>query len=228
MYTEECILWSATVSYPLEQEEYKVNFNFGPSQIPSVLSNYTSPGDQSSAAPGSRVGLVLGTRALLTGLLGTDATLLNTGTRWSVSWLASTFLHVNHSRETCNSYFNRPTIGILWGIRSWVTDVVWEFGIEKTTVNGTRTLNTPVYKRKFGFLAAGVLLRVVGLMATLPLLWGWVELERGRTLSPLETSRAFGAPMLSDGTGSYSTTDELVKEIGAHEVVYVNGRFSRR
>jgi hypothetical protein len=63
---------------------------------------------------------------------------------------------------------------------------------------------------------------LVGFLAALSLLWGWWELGRTVSLSPLETANAFAAPMLE-----YGRSHEVVgilKEVGATQVRDEGGR----
>jgi hypothetical protein len=63
---------------------------------------------------------------------------------------------------------------------------------------------------------------LVGLLAALSLLRGWWELGRTVSLSPLETAKAFAAPILEYG-GSHEAVGVL-KEVGATQMHYEGGR----
>ncbi|KAF2006764.1 hypothetical protein P154DRAFT_224468 [Amniculicola lignicola CBS 123094] len=73
----------------------------------------------------------------------------------------------------------------------------------------------------FTWMGAATGLMVLGLVAAFGLVWGWWELGRHITLSPLETGKAFGAPILMTA-GPEQEADSIVKEIG-HERVAFDG-----
>ncbi|KAK4449802.1 hypothetical protein QBC34DRAFT_437868 [Podospora aff. communis PSN243] len=63
-------------------------------------------------------------------------------------------------------------------------------------------------------LAVAVVISLLGPVATLVLFWGWWQLGRSFSLSPLEIANAFGAPngFLASG-GSNASGDELAKHV---------------
>jgi len=60
---------------------------------------------------------------------------------------------------------------------------------------------------------------LLGLFAILLLLWGWWELGRPVTLSPLETAKAFAAPILL-GAGATKNICGILEKVGDERVVY--------
>jgi hypothetical protein len=73
----------------------------------------------------------------------------------------------------------------------------------------------------FGWLAASVAVMVCGIIATMLLLWGWWQLDHYTSLSPLETGKAFGAPILTNA-GPEQEARAIIREIG-HERVANDG-----
>jgi len=63
---------------------------------------------------------------------------------------------------------------------------------------------------------------MIGLSAltVLPLLRGWWRLGRQVSLSPIEISRAFGAPELLVGSASNSDVGELISNVGERGIRY--------
>ena len=60
---------------------------------------------------------------------------------------------------------------------------------------------------------------ILGILATMSLLWGWWQLDRYVTLSPLETGKAFGAPILMTA-GPEQEASSIVREIGHERVAH--------
>ena len=56
------------------------------------------------------------------------------------------------------------------------------------------------------------------LISDLFLLWGWWELRRLVSLSPLETAKAFKAPLMHGVHQSYA--DGILNQIGHKELLY--------
>lgn len=69
----------------------------------------------------------------------------------------------------------------------------------------------------YKWLAASVAVMVSGMVAALSLSWGWWQLDRYVTLSPLETSKAFGAPILAQA-GAEQEINPILRAVG-HELV---------
>jgi hypothetical protein len=63
---------------------------------------------------------------------------------------------------------------------------------------------------------------LLALLAVISLLWGWWELGRSVSLSPLETAKAFGAPMMQH-VGRNSTVEEILKKTRGMKVKYDEG-----
>jgi hypothetical protein len=73
------------------------------------------------------------------------------------------------------------------------------------------------YVTDFRWLAASVIVMVVGVVAAISLSWGWWQLNRYVTLSPLETGKALGAPILAQA-GAEQETKHILRLVG-HELV---------
>ncbi|KAJ4292506.1 hypothetical protein N0V90_009168 [Kalmusia sp. IMI 367209] len=77
------------------------------------------------------------------------------------------------------------------------------------------------YVTDFRWLFGSVAVMALGSAAALSLLWGWWQLDRYVTLSPLETGKALGAPILA-GAGPEQEVDSILKDVG-HELVAYDG-----
>lgn len=87
------------------------------------------------------------------------------------------------------------------------------------TFSVQRTNQALIFYSNYRFLAAALVVMLLALLAVLFLLWGWWELGRHVSLSPLETAKAFGPPMMQDA-GSNSAVDGILKAIGPMGVRY--------
>jgi hypothetical protein len=79
-----------------------------------------------------------------------------------------------------------------------------------------QTIQT-VYAIYYGWLTGGCLVILVASLAILPTYWGWWELGREVSMSPLEIGRAFGAPTMQH-TDPNATGDDLKKSLGSVRV----------
>lgn len=70
---------------------------------------------------------------------------------------------------------------------------------QEVQVQQTSTQN--VYKTVGWALWSAVAVTGLGVLAVLPTLWGWQEIGADMSLDPIETARAFGAPLLWGATG---------------------------
>lgn len=89
-----------------------------------------------------------------------------------------------------------------------------------------------VFRSIYKYLAASTALTVICVALVLPTFMGWWEIGRGVTLNPIETAKAFDAPLLN-GPGSNAPLHELVKTMGMRNVRYgevegSGGQVSRR
>ncbi|KAN0120168.1 hypothetical protein V8E51_002376 [Hyaloscypha variabilis] len=83
----------------------------------------------------------------------------------------------------------------------------------------TGTELTTVYKSNYSLMAVAVAINFLGLLAILPVYYGWWELGRNTSLSPLETGLAFGAPLLRDLDGN-ATARQILERVGERRVKY--------
>ena len=83
----------------------------------------------------------------------------------------------------------------------------------------TGTKITTVYKSNYALMGVAVAINFLGLLSILPVYYGWWELGRNTSLSPLETAKAFGAPLLRDVDGN-ATATQILKKVGDRRVKY--------
>jgi len=78
---------------------------------------------------------------------------------------------------------------------------------------------TLVFHSDYRYLAGAVSIMLLALLAVCIPLWGWWELGRPVSLSPVETAKAFGAPLLQKASKA-ANAEDLMHEIGALPVRY--------
>lgn len=80
------------------------------------------------------------------------------------------------------------------------------------TVNMSQKRTIQVYVSNYAFLAAGVAVMLLAVIGVMPLFYGFWDLGRDVTLSPTETAKAFGAPVLdTEGVSSNATATAIAK-----------------
>ncbi|KAE8453901.1 hypothetical protein EG329_007677 [Mollisiaceae sp. DMI_Dod_QoI] len=80
-----------------------------------------------------------------------------------------------------------------------------------------QTSNINVYHSEYRFLIASTILATVCALLVLPSFLGWWDLGRRVSLSPVETAKAFDAPLLQ-GPGSNASLQQLVRRVGTRGV----------
>ncbi|KAE9979303.1 hypothetical protein BLS_009932, partial [Venturia inaequalis] len=86
-------------------------------------------------------------------------------------------------------------------------------------INGIQQQNVLVYQSKFLYLGLALLFTLASVLSILPTLYGWWQIGRKVSMSPLETAKAFGAPRL-DGANSNAEVKSLLRAIGPMPVQY--------
>ncbi|KAH8822087.1 hypothetical protein F5884DRAFT_769927 [Xylogone sp. PMI_703] len=76
-----------------------------------------------------------------------------------------------------------------------------------------QTMNVNVFHSEYRFLIASTLLTMLFIMLIVPTFIGWWELGRRMSLNPIETAKAFDAPLLQ-GPGSNAPLPQLVRSMG--------------
>lgn len=91
----------------------------------------------------------------------------------------------------------------------------------KQTLQATQTSVQNVFLSHFGYLGGALAVMTLGVLSVLPTFNGWWHLGRPMTLSPIETAKAFNAPILStQPSHSNASVRQLMKDVGAREVRY--------
>ena len=106
--------------------------------------------------------------------------------------------------------WSNPTDDILDALRevSFRTSL-FTAGNSTQTVSFRGSSNYAIYRTHMGYMAAGLAVAVLGVLAVATLFFGWWELGRKVTMSPVEIARAFDAPLLRGVDGNAEIKDML-------------------
>lgn len=86
----------------------------------------------------------------------------------------------------------------------------WPNSTQNSTFEGVRSYTH--YHTEWADGIAATALSFLGLVAVSATLWGWWDIGRAVSLSPLEMARAFDTPSLQ-GTSSNAKVEDLVKKV---------------
>ncbi|KAK5168607.1 uncharacterized protein LTR77_005916 [Saxophila tyrrhenica] len=93
-------------------------------------------------------------------------------------------------------------------------------GLESnSTVPGSLISPVEVFHSDMSYFAGAAAVQLLAILAILVTFYGWWDLGRSATLSPLEIAKAFDAPMLVDVLGN-SSGNEIAKVEGCRKVKY--------
>ena len=90
---------------------------------------------------------------------------------------------------------------------------------DKQTFTAVYTGTELWYTTDFKWLTGALAIMLSGVVAALSLVWGWWQLDRYVTLSPLETGKALGAPILVQA-GPENEANSILREVGRELVAY--------
>lgn len=86
-------------------------------------------------------------------------------------------------------------------------------------LNITGAYKATVYHSEYPYLAGAIALLLLSVALVLPTFYGFWDLGRPISLNPIETGKAFNAPLLA-GPGSNASLEALAKRVGSIEVRY--------
>jgi hypothetical protein len=174
--------------------------------------------------------IVGGLAYYLNSLVSSSSVLTYDYTGW---WLKSTGMYANQYMELGSDTFvlqtsttwNDPIPDLLNSINELTFRTAVQVAIDspnstfaqEVVYNGTESAT--IYQSNYTLMAIAVATNFLGLFSILPVYYGWWELGRKTSLSPLETTKAFGAPLLSD-VDDNATAEEILKRAGEMRVKY--------
>ena len=133
-------------------------------------------------------------------------------------------MYLNSSQETyggCNMTWADPTPDILANIRELIFRSAVSVSNATTlqTVPATDTAMRTFYLSDYRFLLGAITLMALNTCVLVPLFLGWWQLGRAVSLSPVETAKAFRAPLLRDSDCN-ADVDGLLAEVGHRRARY--------
>jgi hypothetical protein len=229
---DTCIVEAAVVEYPVTIENSTVVLNYDELQDMTVVSTYISAGDLPTAPTNAGAGPLAGLNNFFGYYLYANVTEtfdpdLNKSTYSGPSMIADLFFNPeasnydNHTFATCGLKWSSPTPYFLDSMHDFMFRAALEAGngTEVQTFNAQRTSSALLFRSDFRYLAAAIAVMLLALLAVLFLLWGWWELGGPVSLSPLETAKAFGAPMMQRA-GPDLAVERILDAIGDTKVKF--------
>lgn len=92
------------------------------------------------------------------------------------------------------------------------------------TVRAANFVSRPVFRMDRRYLAAGAVVMIVCVIIVASTFYGWWEVGRTVSMSPIEIAKAFNAPVLQ-GKGINSELDEMLPVVGRRRVRYGEVRY---
>ncbi|KAF2735724.1 hypothetical protein EJ04DRAFT_575877 [Polyplosphaeria fusca] len=237
--TDSCNFIPATVWHPIIIQETTVSRDLQ-TPLSSIIigKNYTSPGDANSDDQSRPIGPLKGLYAGLDRTFASKAVLVKgaqdsitfraDASQWPLLYVDTTLTSSNSStsqnvKDKCPLRWKSPTDDLI----QYALDIAFRAALDVGGQNDNLKQNfTAVWRGKelwhftdFTFLGIAVGVMGLGVALAMSLLWGWGELKRHVTLSPLETGKAFGAPILLTA-GPEREANSINKEIGHERVAH--------
>ncbi|RMZ77554.1 hypothetical protein DV737_g4304, partial [Chaetothyriales sp. CBS 132003] len=229
MVIEHCDISTALVQQEIKIENGSITLT---DSRPQLISVYNSPLDAVNAADGTSVGSLTMLNWLgvfyfessftlnfnLTNKIATDAHgITPTGLQYQIVNTSSTL--------ACQFTFTSPVHDIIRAMEEVLFRMAYAprqpglYPMATQTFPVTQVTPTLVFESNYTYAGIAVAIMVIALLVLLLPLWGWWQLGRSVSLSPLETGKAFGAPLMHEATAANDAGD-IVDEIGDVRVRY--------
>ncbi|KAI9869326.1 MAG: hypothetical protein M1813_000115 [Trichoglossum hirsutum] len=218
--SKTCVLNPSMVEYPIVVSNGTVSL----SPVSGVWHNDTIISSQSIPIEPAQVPTVLGglTLAANSQFNSTASIAFGGGVSWEmVTTGPLAHVYALNDNVNCSLSFSDPTYDILSGLReiAFRHAIASSNGSNLQTVTATATGAVTAYKSNFAYLAIASVIMLAGTVVTLSIFYGWWELGRQVSLSPIETARAFNAPMLQSRNWN-GDAKTLLAEVGTRKVKY--------
>ncbi|KAK5194271.1 hypothetical protein LTR96_010466 [Exophiala xenobiotica] len=131
------------------------------------------------------------------------------------------YAHDVGGQPTCDVYFTDPLADFLQGARELIfrTAVATANGSDTQSVVAQASGSHTVYKTSHVFLAIATLVSALAILSVLLTFNGFWRLGRKVSMSPLETAKAFDAPIMKEADSS-APTKALLNQVGGKPVKY--------
>ncbi|KAI9698653.1 MAG: hypothetical protein M1836_003763 [Candelina mexicana] len=231
-----CLLRAAVVEYPVVFRNDSVTLNPNSSITDDKLKRYLKV-DPNRTIGGTTLGgiaLALNNRFLsvaasrFTGAVG-PYTLETNGSLATEYVATADDKAAYNAANNCNITFFDPIADLVAVTREIMFRTAIRAANASTIqkVQATEVAIRTVYRSHYLFLGLSILVTMLGVVFVAPIFGGWWHLGRGMSMSPIETAKAFSAPLLK-GHDSNAGTKGILEEVGTKdlrygEVVRVNG-----
>jgi hypothetical protein len=237
LITEVCVIEAATVKYPLIAQNNTIALNTGKLLDMQVVSVYNSPGDSLATSKGVGIGPLKGLNRFINTIFFSNATIRYSQATKSIFYdgpgpyqdLFYNYSTIDEVSRDSNCpaelKWSSPTKYLLTATIQYLFYAALDAG------NGARSVETfavnrlpeeLIFRSDYSFLAGALVVMLVSNIGVFFLLWGWWELDRPVSLSPLETAKAFGAPLMQ--TASQNDVEGIIAVFGNQNVKYDGDR----
>lgn len=234
LVTDDCKIQAATVDYPVIIANNNIALDSSKLSDMAVVSPYTSAGDSyfysdnGTVAPsGSPTGPLMGLQQTIYSCLSSSAAFFGTNSTPPLSYTTNgiqAVLYLNHDDGGCLVSRDRPTAALIASLHEatfrMALDAASTLSAVSQSFTAQRRSDVLVFRSSFGYLGAVLCVMGLAVLALLVLLWGWWELGRPVSDSPLEVAMAFGAPILE--CSQEMSAKGIVREVGTKRVKYEN------
>ena len=233
---DTCTIEAAVVEYPVIIQNTTVYLDQEKLNNVTVLSPYISSGDLLTAPEGTPAGPLEGLSDFIGGYLNTyvfvtlDSSPINAFYSGNYLLFADMFFQTDNSTygsyslAHCGLKWTSPTSYVLNSMHTFMFRAALRVGngTEAQTFPVTRTKPTLLLYSDYRFLGIALAVEAVAFVSVAVLLSGWWELERRVSLSPLETAKAFQAPLMTKARHLMAV--KMIAELGTDRVKYLPGQ----
>ncbi|KAN0070590.1 hypothetical protein V8E54_011459 [Elaphomyces granulatus] len=227
LVSEICDINNGIVEYPLTIQNTTVSLRYDELDNITVLAETTNTGDLLTAPPNSGAGPLQALNDFYGGYIGGNANI--TFNQVHKAWIyvpSSMFVdfffqadpesYNNNTFPKCAYTWMRPAPYIIKAMHEFMLRAALRVGngTETQTFNAQYTWSTLVFHSDIRFLVSAIVIVLVAFLALMTLWWHWWWLSWPVTLSPLETARALGAPILP----RMGPIDAILAEVGDNPV----------
>ncbi|EUC45591.1 hypothetical protein COCMIDRAFT_5214 [Bipolaris oryzae ATCC 44560] len=219
--SDECLIQAATVDISISLQ-WSIVKGHGE---PRPISVYRSGGDLADAPKDAKAGPLSGIGYAIGGFFRSLSTLEDINAVVS-DHIATTFWAPKSHPEGCANEYLRPTEDVIFAMQEFMAHAsIYAARVSNGKFHRNVTMekftSTTVCKADFRYLGTTLTVIFIGLVTVVILLWDWWSLDRlNVTLSPVETARAFGAPILMSQRQESGDVEAILKRKGHLKVKY--------
>jgi hypothetical protein len=219
---DTCEIVSGVVEYPVTLQKKTIKLNRSINLKDRIRSIYTDPGDSPNAALGSPAGTLRSLKHFANNF--DNRAWWSSPTIFRGNLMAKLFFTDRDDfANGCALVWSSPTHFVLDSMHDFMFRAALSVGgaTESQTVIIKRSKLTLVFHSVYRYLVATSIITLFGVFFVLIRLRWW-SLGRPLSMSPLETAKAFCAPVMERGRYHTTTADEILEDLGQIRVKYVD------